>query len=107
VRDHGPGIRAEDLRIMFDAYTRLGKAHRVPGLGLGLYVAREIVTAHHGEIEARSRIGKGTVMTVRLPLARGRSHQVETPSATTSTAPARNAPGRAKPRPARPRARSV
>jgi len=107
VRDHGPGIRAGDLRIMFDAYTRLGKAHRVPGLGLGLYVAREIVTAHHGEIEAGSRIGKGTVMTVRLPLARGRSHQGKTTSATTPTAPVRNAPGRAKPRPARPRARSV
>ena len=40
-----------------------------PGLGLGLYVAREIVTAHGGEIEATSRLGKGTVMTVRLPLA--------------------------------------
>ena len=54
---------------MFDAYTRLGQPHRAPGLGLGLYVAREIVTAHGGEIEATSRVGKGTVMTVRLPLA--------------------------------------
>ena len=108
VRDHGPGISAEDLRIMFDAYTRLGKPHRVPGLGLGLYVAREIVTAHHGEILATSRIRKGTVMTVRLPLVRGRSRQVETASAATSATPAsRNAPGRAKPRTARPRARGA
>jgi signal transduction histidine kinase len=74
VRDRGPGVAAADLRTMFDAYTRLGQPHRAPGLGLGLYVAREIVTAHGGEIEATSRIGKGTVMTVRLPLVtpRGR-----------------------------------
>ena len=70
VRDHGPGVAAENIRTMFDAYTRLGHPNRAAGLGLGLYVAREIVTAHGGEIEAKSRIGKGTVMTVRLPLAK-------------------------------------
>jgi signal transduction histidine kinase len=56
---------------MFDAYSRLGHPHRAPGLGLGLYVAREIVIAHGGEIEATSRMGKGTVITVRLPVAAG------------------------------------
>jgi two-component system, chemotaxis family, CheB/CheR fusion protein len=69
VRDHGPGVPAADVRTMFDAYTRLGHPHRAPGLGLGLYVAREIATAHDGEIEATSRVGNGTTMTVRLPLA--------------------------------------
>ena len=68
VKDHGPGVAPEDIRTMFDAYTRLGQPHRAPGLGLGLYVAREIVTAHGGEIEASSSLGHGTVMTVRLPL---------------------------------------
>ena len=72
VRDHGDGVTAEDIRTMFEAYTRLGKPHRAPGLGLGLYVAREIVTAHGGEIVATSRVGKGTSMTVRLPLAERR-----------------------------------
>jgi two-component system, chemotaxis family, CheB/CheR fusion protein len=69
VRDHGAGIAAKDIRTIFEAYSRLGHPHRAPGLGLGLYVAREIVTAHGGEIEATSRVGRGTVMTVRLPLA--------------------------------------
>jgi two-component system, chemotaxis family, CheB/CheR fusion protein len=69
VRDHGAGIASEDLRTMFEAYTRLGQPHRGSGLGLGLYVAREIVTAHGGEIEATSVIGTGTVLTVQLPLA--------------------------------------
>jgi signal transduction histidine kinase len=75
VRDHGPGVAAEHLRTMFDAYTRLGQPHRAPGLGLGLFVAREIVTAHGGEIEATSRMGKGTVMTVRLPIAGRRNRE--------------------------------
>jgi signal transduction histidine kinase len=80
VRDHGPGVAAEDLRTMFDAYTRLGNPHRAPGLGLGLYVAREIVTAHGGEIEAASEVGDGTVMTVRLPLADRRARRAASAS---------------------------
>lgn len=69
VRDQGPGVAEKDLRTMFEAYTRLGQPHRAPGLGLGLHVAREIVTAHGGAIEVSSKVGKGTAMTVRLPLA--------------------------------------
>ena len=70
MRDHGAGVATKDLRTMFEAYVRLGQPHRAPGLGLGLYLSREIVTAHGGEIEATSRIGKGTVMTVRAPAGR-------------------------------------
>jgi signal transduction histidine kinase len=69
VRDFGPGVASEHLRTMFEAYTRLGQPHRGSGLGLGLYVAREIVTDHGGEIEATSIVGTGTLLTVRLPLA--------------------------------------
>jgi two-component system, chemotaxis family, CheB/CheR fusion protein len=73
VRDHGQGVAAEDIPAMFETYSRLGHPHRAPGLGLGLYVAREIAVAHGGEIEATSRIGRGTVMTVRIPLASRRT----------------------------------
>jgi len=76
VRDHGPGVAADDLRTIFEAYTRLGNPHRAPGLGLGLFVAREIVNAHGGDIQATSRIGKGTVMTVRVPIIRARRRPV-------------------------------
>ncbi|HUP55558.1 MAG TPA: CheR family methyltransferase [Methylomirabilota bacterium] len=79
VRDHGAGVPASDVRAMFDAYTRLGHPHRAPGLGLGLYVAREIAAAHAGEIEATSRVGKGTTMTVRLPLAARRRPKAAAP----------------------------
>jgi two-component system CheB/CheR fusion protein len=78
VLDHGPGILAKDLTTMFEAYTRLGEPHRASGLGLGLYLAREIVEAHGGEIEAASKVGDGTVMTVRLPLIRARAKKPAT-----------------------------
>jgi signal transduction histidine kinase len=68
VRDHGPGIPGEELPLMFQPYTRLGKK-RSAGLGLGLYLAREIVLEHGGTIEAESTLSEGTVITVRLPLA--------------------------------------
>ena len=79
VRDRGLGIAAKDIRTIFDAYARLGQPRRVPGLGLGLYVAREIVTAHGGEIEATSRKGKGTSLIVHLPLAGRRSRSKAAP----------------------------
>jgi two-component system CheB/CheR fusion protein len=69
VCDQGPGIPPEVLPLLFKPYARLG--HRASsGLGLGLYLAREIVTAHGGTIEAESNFGEGTVITVRLPLGK-------------------------------------
>jgi two-component system CheB/CheR fusion protein len=67
VRDHGQGIEIEVMAVLFQPFTRLG-AKPTPGLGLGLYLAREIVTAHGGTIAAESTVGDGTVITVRLPL---------------------------------------
>jgi two-component system CheB/CheR fusion protein len=67
VRDHGQGIPAEDLPALFEAYTRLGQPKRATGLGLGLFVAREIVAAHGGSITVTSQIGSGSTFTVRLP----------------------------------------
>ena len=81
---------------MFDAYTRLGQPHRAPGLGLGLYVAREIVTAHGGEIDATSSLGRGTVMTVRLPLADRRAKS-GTPAMRRSPAKSGSSPKRTSP----------
>jgi two-component system CheB/CheR fusion protein len=68
VRDYGDGIAADGLPKLFQAYARLGHGRRRSGLGLGLYVAREIVTAHGGRIELSSRPGEGTTITVELPL---------------------------------------
>jgi two-component system CheB/CheR fusion protein len=67
VRDHGPGIASAELPYIFQPYVRLG-GRQSTGLGLGLFLAREIVTAHGGTIEIASRRRSGTTITVRLPI---------------------------------------
>ena len=75
VRDHGDGIAAEDLTVVFEAYTRLRHPQRATGLGLGLFVSREIVAAHGGSITATSQIGDGTTISVRLPARASAGHE--------------------------------
>lgn len=67
VVDCGPGIAADELPHVFDRLWRGRAARRVAGSGIGLAVAREIVTAHNGTIEAASQEGAGTTITIRLP----------------------------------------
>ncbi|MHB8220334.1 MAG: HAMP domain-containing sensor histidine kinase [Acidimicrobiales bacterium] len=67
VRDHGPGIDAEDLPHVFDRFYRGQESGRVPGSGLGLAIARRVAEAQGGSIVAERARGGGTRMTVRLP----------------------------------------
>ena len=69
VRDHGPGIPAGDLARIFERFERATALQSHGGLGLGLYVSREIVRAHGGSIAVRTPRGGGACFTVRLPLA--------------------------------------
>jgi two-component system, chemotaxis family, CheB/CheR fusion protein len=70
VQDYGPGIAAADLPNVFSRFFQVGRARgNQGGLGLGLYISRQIVEAHGGTIEASSRPGRGATFTVRLPLA--------------------------------------
>ena len=68
VVDSGPGIPADELPFVFDRLWRGRAARQVAGSGIGLAVAREIVVAHRGTIEAISPEGGGTTITIRLPL---------------------------------------
>jgi signal transduction histidine kinase len=64
VEDTGKGIGREELERIFERFYRSAESR---GSGLGLPIAREIVRAHGGRIEAESRPGAGTTMTVQLP----------------------------------------
>lgn len=70
VRDEGAGIATEDMPRLFERFFR---AHDVyahqRGLGLGLYICREIVQRHDGEIRVESTPGAGSTFTVELPVA--------------------------------------
>ncbi len=70
VRDNGIGIPSEDAAKVFDRFYRVDKARSRDsgGTGLGLAIAKEIVTRHEGNISLSSRQGKGTVITVTLPV---------------------------------------
>lgn len=66
VEDTGAGIPEDALPRIFERFFRAPNQGGIKGVGLGLAIAREIVEAHGGSIEAASRPGKGSVFTVRL-----------------------------------------
>jgi signal transduction histidine kinase len=68
VSDTGVGIPPAEVGHVFDRFFR-GRTVRANGSGIGLAVARELVLAHGGSIEAESTVGMGTTLRVRLPLA--------------------------------------
>ncbi len=69
VRDTGKGIPPEDLPHLFERFWRADAARgrATGGSGLGLSIARQIVTDHDGTIEVRSAVGVGTTFTIALP----------------------------------------
>ena len=68
VRDHGLGIPEEHLATIFDRFERAGRDRSHAGLGLGLYITRQIIQAHGGVIQVSSAPGAGSTFTVELPL---------------------------------------
>ncbi len=69
VRDDGVGIAPEQCQRLFDLYTRGAQARHLPGLGLGLYLCRQIIHAHGGEIGVESCPPGGSTFWFTLPLA--------------------------------------
>jgi PAS domain S-box-containing protein len=67
VTDRGIGIAAEDTQRIFRRFERIPSAINEAGLGLGLYISRNIVEAHGGEITVSSREGEGSTFVVTLP----------------------------------------
>jgi signal transduction histidine kinase len=67
VSDHGVGIDAAQLDRLFQPFSRLRTQSAAPGLGLGLYVAREIARAHQGELSATSNTDGGSTFVLTLP----------------------------------------
>jgi two-component system sensor histidine kinase MprB len=69
VRDHGPGIAAEDLPYVFDRFYRAVGARGLPGSGLGLAIVRQVVQDAGGSVQAANHPQGGAVVTLRLPPA--------------------------------------
>jgi two-component system OmpR family sensor kinase len=69
VRDRGPGLPAPDGVVMFERFWRAqpARARGAAGAGLGLAIVQGIVSAHGGEVEARTRPDGGATFSVELP----------------------------------------
>jgi signal transduction histidine kinase len=68
VRDQGMGIAPQDQERIFEQFERTDSAAQVAGLGLGLYIARQIAQAHQGRLEVRSAPDQGSEFILSLPL---------------------------------------
>lgn len=73
VTDQGPGLSAELRDRVFDKFVR-GRDANVSGTGLGLYISRQILEAHGGDIRVESGAGGGATFTFSLPAAAPASH---------------------------------
>ena len=67
IRDHGIGIPSDYLTNLFLPFLRAENVGSVKGLGMGLYIAKQAVDAHHGKIAVESEVNIGTKFTVVLP----------------------------------------
>ncbi len=90
ISDEGIGIPAGAMAHLFEPYYRAPNTdtpdHKIKGMGVGLYVSRQIVTAHGGTITVASTEGVGTTFTIALPLhAEEASEAATLPQAATAT----------------------
>jgi len=69
IRDHGPGIDAEDLPHVFDRFFRGARSRARPGSGLGLAIVRQVAELHAGSVTVAAAPGGGTVVRLRVPVA--------------------------------------
>lgn len=68
VEDRGLGISIEEQARIFERFERASSAKGIRGLGLGLYITRQIVEAHGGVIRFKSECDRGSTFTVELPI---------------------------------------
>ncbi len=70
IADTGRGMTEEEQKSLFEIYYRTKEARlsKVSGRGLGLFIVKTLVEAHHGQIQVDSEVGKGTTFTVHMPI---------------------------------------
>jgi len=75
VQDFGIGIDKDELMHIFDKFYRIQEKHpnKHPGLGIGLFICKEIITRHKGRIWVESKIGRGSIFNIALKLVKNES----------------------------------
>ncbi len=68
VEDHGIGMSSEILSKIFNRFERAATIKTYAGLGLGLFITKEIINEHGGKIVAESKLEEGSIFTIELPI---------------------------------------
>ncbi len=76
IQDKGIGISQKDFERIFLRFERATSDMKIGGLGLGLYITKQIVEAHGGNISVRSEVGEGSTFTVKIPLYRSDDNEI-------------------------------
>ncbi len=66
IQDQGRGIPSKDLKRIFESFYR-GEQSSHEGMGIGLYLVKNIIRSHHGSIDVRSKVKKGSKFIIKLP----------------------------------------
>ena len=67
IKDNGIGIDEKNHGLIFKRFYRQPEVHSIDGIGIGLYLAREIITLQEGYIKLISKVGEGSTFSVFLP----------------------------------------
>jgi signal transduction histidine kinase len=68
IKDHGMGLTPEQLARVCERFYRADTSGTLPGTGLGMSIVKEVVEFHNGYVEIVSQHGKGTAVTLWLPI---------------------------------------
>lgn len=67
IKDHGVGISKENASKIFDCYANLNASSETNGLGLDLFISKQIIEAHQGQLTVESKLGSGSTFRIDLP----------------------------------------
>lgn len=68
IQDHGPGLAPDQLERIFWRFERASPSKNIGGMGLGLYISREIMSTQHGSLTVKSKVGEGSSFIMTFPL---------------------------------------
>jgi signal transduction histidine kinase len=72
ISDQGQGMSADALQHIFERFYRADESHTTHGLGLGLAIVKRVIELHDGRIDMQSELGKGTTVSLCLPISRAK-----------------------------------
>ena len=85
VLDGGIGMKADEVERVFERFFRADHSGNIPGTGLGMSIVKEIISLHNGRIELSSEPGRGTAVTIWLPILAAQEHSAAATGTTDTT----------------------